>query len=145
MTFLLGESGLKTLTSRVSSLHRPMGIRPERQIFGFVTDFRATRRTSGRRGEDLGMARRRERVPPRPRLDYHDPSAGIGGAPPAASALTLRLWLAAAALLACVGGVVLDVVVSGPVWLLVVLALVAVTTIVDLFVIERRRRGGEAG
>jgi hypothetical protein len=26
--------------------------------------------------------------------DYHDPTAGIGGAPPARSALTLRLWLA---------------------------------------------------
>jgi hypothetical protein len=136
---------MKTLTSRVSSLHRPRGIRPERQIFGLAADLGATRRTSGRRGEDLGVGRGRERVPPRPRLDYHDPSAGIGGAPPAASALTLRLWLAAAALLACVAGIVLDVVISGPVWLIVVLALVAVTTIVDLFVIERRRRGGEAG
>ena len=26
--------------------------------------------------------------------NYHDPTAGIGGAPPARSALTLRLWLA---------------------------------------------------
>lgn len=26
--------------------------------------------------------------------DYHDPTAGIGGASPARSALTLRLWLA---------------------------------------------------
>jgi hypothetical protein len=26
--------------------------------------------------------------------DYHDPTGGIGGYPPARSALTLRLWLA---------------------------------------------------
>jgi Family of unknown function (DUF6343) len=91
------------------------------------------------------MRVRRERVPPRPRLDYHDPSAGIGGAPPAASALTLRLWLAAAALVACLAGIVLTIVISGPVWLVVVLALVAVTTIVDLVVIERRKRSEEAG
>jgi hypothetical protein len=91
------------------------------------------------------MRTRRERVPPRPRLDYHDPSAGIGGAPPAASALTLRLWLAGAALAACVAGIVLTVVINGPAWLVVVLALVAVTTMVDLVVIERRRRSGEAG
>jgi hypothetical protein len=40
---------------------------------------------------------------------------------------------------------VLTIVISGPVWLVVVLALVAVTTIVDLVVIERRKRSEEAG
>jgi hypothetical protein len=94
---------------------------------------------------DTGMRVRRERVPPRPRLDYHDPTAGIGGAAPAASALTLRLWLAGAALAGCLAGIVLTVVVSGPLWLIVVLAVAGVSTVVDLIVIERRRRGGEAG
>jgi hypothetical protein len=91
------------------------------------------------------MRVRRERVPPRPRLDYHDPSAGFGGAAPAASALTLRLWLAAGALCCCLAGIVLTVAVSGPLWLIVVLALAALTAIVDLLVIVRRKRGGELG
>lgn len=84
-------------------------------------------------------------MPPRPRLDYHDPTAGIGGSAPAASALTLRLWLAAAALLASVTGIVLTLALSGPVWLVVVLALVGLTTVGDLVVIVRRKRAGEAG
>lgn len=91
------------------------------------------------------MRVRRERVPPRPRLDYHDPTAGIGGAAPAASALTLRLWLAAAALAGCVAGVVLTAVVGGPVWLIVVLALAGASAVADLMVIRHRQRGGEAG
>jgi hypothetical protein len=91
------------------------------------------------------MRMRREQVPPKPRLDYHDPSAGIGGAAPAASALTLRLWLAGTALAGCVVGIVLSIVRSGPLWLVVVLGLAAISTVVDLVVIERRRRAGEAG
>jgi hypothetical protein len=91
------------------------------------------------------MRVRRERVPPTPRLDYHDPTAGIGGAAPAASALTLRLLLAGAALLGCVAGVVLTAMVGGPVWLIVVLALAAASAIADLAVIRSRKRGGEAG
>jgi hypothetical protein len=91
------------------------------------------------------MRVRRERVPPQPRLDYHDPTAGIGGAAPAASALTLRLWLALAALAGCVVGIVLTVVRDGPVWLIVALALLAVTALVDVRVIARRKRRGEAG
>jgi hypothetical protein len=91
------------------------------------------------------MRVRRERVPPAPRLDYHDPTAGIGGAAPAASALTLRLWLALAALAVCAAGIVLTAVRSGPVWLIVVLALLAVSTLADLRVIVRRKRRGEAG
>jgi hypothetical protein len=88
---------------------------------------------------------RRERVPPRPRLDHHDPLAGVGGAPPAASALTLRLWLAGLALLCCVAGAVLTVVVHGPVWLVILLLVVGLTAVVDLAVVERRRRAGEGG
>jgi hypothetical protein len=75
-----------------------------------------------------------------PRLDYHDPTAGIGGSPPAASALTLRVWLASGALAVCVAGVVLSAVVGGPAVLVALLAVVAVTAIVDLIVIARRRR-----
>jgi len=35
--------------------------------------------------------------------DYHDPTAGFGGAPPARSALTLRAVLAAFGLVFCTG------------------------------------------
>jgi predicted MFS family arabinose efflux permease len=75
-----------------------------------------------------------------PPLDYHDPTAGIGGAPPAVSALVLRAWLAGGALGACVGGIMLTAVLSGPVALIVVLAVVSVTAIIDLVVVDRRRR-----
>lgn len=88
---------------------------------------------------------RRERVPPSPRLDYHDPTAGLGGAAPAASALTLRLWLAAAAVAGCVASIVLTVIVGGHRWLVVVLALAGLTAVADLAVIARRKRAGEAG
>jgi hypothetical protein len=91
------------------------------------------------------MRVRRERVPSAPRLDYHDPTAGLGGAAPAASALTLRVWLAAVALFGCLAGIVLTLVRDGPWWLVVVLALFAVSTIADLVVIARRKRAGEAG
>jgi hypothetical protein len=85
------------------------------------------------------MRRRHEQARRDPRLDYHDPTAGLGGAPPAASALTLRAWLAGIALLACVGGIIATVVVDGPVALIVVLAIVAATTIADLMIIRGRR------
>jgi hypothetical protein len=91
------------------------------------------------------MRTRRERVPPKPRLDVHDPTAGIGGAAPAASALTLRLWLAGAAIAGCVAGIILTIVVSGPVALIVVLAVVALTAIADVVVVASRKRRGEAG
>jgi hypothetical protein len=38
--------------------------------------------------------------------DYHDPTAGIGGAPQAYSALTLRLVLASFGLVVCGSGAV---------------------------------------
>ncbi|HEX3823904.1 MAG TPA: hypothetical protein VHV79_05535 [Mycobacteriales bacterium] len=88
---------------------------------------------------------RRERVPPQPRFDLHDPTAGIGGAAPAASALTLRLWLAGAAIVGSVVGVVLTVVLRGPVALIVVLAVIGCTAVVDLCVVATRLHRGEAG
>jgi hypothetical protein len=91
------------------------------------------------------MRVRRERVPPTPRWDLHDPTAGIGGAAPAASALTLRLWLASAAVAGCVVGIVLTAVLSGPSALVVVLAVVAITAVADLIVIARRKHRGEFG
>jgi hypothetical protein len=79
------------------------------------------------------------------RLDYHDPTAGVGGAPPAASALTLRLLLAGLALACCVAGIVLVVVLDGSIVLVVVLTVVALTAFVDALDIVARKRGGEPG
>lgn len=85
--------------------------------------------------------RRRERGRP----DHHDPTAGIGGAPPAYSALTLRLVLATFGLLFC-GGLALALwAVSAPAPLVAVLALLAVVAVVDLVVVARRKRRGEPG
>jgi hypothetical protein len=92
-------------------------------------------------GSGSDRSRRPEREP---RLDYHDPTAGIDGAPPAASALTLRVWLAGMALVACVAGAIATVVVGGPVAFVVVLGVVAVTAVADLLVIWRRRRDDAA-
>jgi hypothetical protein len=75
---------------------------------------------------------------------YHDPTAGVGGAPPARSALTLRAVLAGFGLVFCAvaAGLCLaaGVVVLG--WVLVALALVA---LVDLVVVANRKRRGEPG
>jgi hypothetical protein len=79
------------------------------------------------------------------RLDYHDPTAGIGGAPPAASALTLRFVLAGLALVCCVVGIVLVVVLGGSIVLVVILAALAMTAIADAAVILTRKRRGEPG
>jgi Flp pilus assembly protein TadB len=75
-----------------------------------------------------------------PPLDYHDPTAGIGGAPPAASALTLRTWLAALTLAGCVAGVVATAVAGGHPAIVVLLAVAGLTALIDLVVIGRRRR-----
>ena len=45
------------------------------------------------------------------REDYHDPTAGIVGLPPARSALTVRLILATVGLLGCTAGAVVFLVV----------------------------------
>jgi Family of unknown function (DUF6343) len=81
----------------------------------------------------------------RAREDYHDPTAGIGGAPPTRSALTLRLILAAFGLLACTAGaVVFLVVVSQPV-IAGIWAFFAATAIADMAVVARRKLRGEPG
>jgi hypothetical protein len=81
----------------------------------------------------------------RAREDYHDPTAGVGGAPPALSALTPRLALAAFGLLACTAGaVVFLVVVSQPVSA-GIFAFFAAVALVDLAVVTRRKLRGEPG
>jgi hypothetical protein len=76
---------------------------------------------------------------------YHDPIAGVGGAAPARSALTLRLWLALFGLVTCTGFSIWLAVLRAPAALVVVLALLAVVALVDIGVIVRRKRRGEPG
>jgi hypothetical protein len=81
----------------------------------------------------------------RAREDYHDPTAGIGGAPPARSALTLRLILAIFGLLGCTAGaVVFLVVVSQPV-ISALWAFFAAVALADIAVVTRRKLRGEPG
>jgi hypothetical protein len=78
--------------------------------------------------------------------DHHDPTAGFAGAPPARSALTLRLILAIFGLVVCVaGGFLLLAVDAVPVWLSVVLFVFAAVAAVDIAVIIRRKARGEPG
>jgi hypothetical protein len=77
--------------------------------------------------------------------DYHDPLAGFAGAPPAYSALTLRLVLAVFGLVTCTAGAVIFSVVSAPVVLVIALVVLAVVAVLDIIVILRRRRRGEPG
>jgi hypothetical protein len=76
--------------------------------------------------------------------DYHDPTAGFGGAPPARSALTLRAVLAAFGLVFCAGAAWISFAAG---WSLSgwVLAVVAVIAVVDLAVVLNRKRRGEPG
>jgi hypothetical protein len=72
-------------------------------------------------------------------FDYHDPTAGIGGAPPARSALGLRLVLASFGVVVCSAGAVAFAAVDKPV-LVVVVAVLAAVAIVDIAVVIRRLR-----
>lgn len=84
-------------------------------------------------------------APDRGRDDYHDPTAGIGGAPPARSALTLRLILASWGFLLCAAGAAaLLIVVNAPIPAAVAAFLAAVAAI-DCAVVARRKRHGEPG
>jgi hypothetical protein len=81
----------------------------------------------------------------RAREDYHDPTAGIGGAPPARSALTLRLVLAGWGFVICgVAAAAFLTVVTAPVPAAVAAFLAAVAA-VDIAVVARRKRRGEPG
>jgi membrane protein implicated in regulation of membrane protease activity len=77
--------------------------------------------------------------------DHHDPTAGFGGAPPAQSALTLRLVLAAVGLVVCTAGGVVALLAGAPTWFPVVLFVLAAVALVDLVVVARRKLRGEPG
>ena len=77
--------------------------------------------------------------------DHHDPTAGIGGAAPAQSALTLRLVLAVFGVVVCVAGGILFLAAGLPVWTAVLLFVAAAVALVDIGVIVRRKARGEPG
>lgn len=76
--------------------------------------------------------------------DYHDPTAGFGGAAPTRSALTLRLVLAAFGLVFCTGAAVFAFV-TGIDWLGGVMVALALIAAVDLGWVAHRKRRGEPG
>jgi membrane protein implicated in regulation of membrane protease activity len=77
--------------------------------------------------------------------DHHDPTAGFGGAPPAQSALTLRLVLATFGALVCLAGGIVALVAGTPLWFPVVLFVLAAVALIDLGVVARRKLRGEPG
>jgi membrane protein implicated in regulation of membrane protease activity len=77
--------------------------------------------------------------------DYHDPTAGLGGAAPAQSALTLRLVLAVFGLVVCVAGGIGFLAAGLPVWAAVVLFVLGAVALVDIGVVVRRKARGEPG
>ncbi|AUS78013.1 hypothetical protein C1701_06080 [Actinoalloteichus sp. AHMU CJ021] len=95
--------------------------------------------------DDDGSRKRRTREEyERGLYDYHDPTGGFGGAAPARSALTLRLWLAGFGVLFCgVVGVLL--LLNGFVAFGVVLVVLAVVAVVDFGWVLHRKRRGEPG
>jgi hypothetical protein len=79
------------------------------------------------------------------RDDFHDPTAGLGGAPPARSALILRLILALFGAVVCAAGAVLFVTVADAPGLTAVLVVCALIGVVDAVVVVRRKQRGEPG
>jgi hypothetical protein len=102
---------------------------------------RADGSTPPARDPAASHAAHRERTPGGP--GYHDPTAGIGGAAPARSALTLRLILASFGLVVCTVGAVLLAVAGVPSPWVVVFAVLALVAAIDIVVIARRKRRGE--
>lgn len=76
--------------------------------------------------------------------DYHDPTGRFAGYPPARSALTLRLWLAAFGLLMFAGATVISVL-GDRTWLAVLFGTLAVLATVNLAWVAHRKRRGEPG
>jgi hypothetical protein len=81
----------------------------------------------------------------RAREDYHDPTAGFGGAAPARSALTLRLVLATFGLIVCALGTAAFVILADEPVLAGILAFLAAVAVADLVVVTRRKLRGEPG
>jgi len=77
--------------------------------------------------------------------DHHYPTAGFAGAPPAQSALTLRLILALFGLVVCLAGGIGWLATDLPAWPGVALLVFAVVAAVDIVVILRRKARGEPG
>ncbi len=80
--------------------------------------------------------------------DYHDPTAGIGGAAPARSALTVRLILAGFGVVVfALGalGALASAAVAGRSGFAVVLAVLAAVAAIDFVVVVHRKRRGEPG
>ncbi|HSU34980.1 MAG TPA: hypothetical protein VLJ88_04910 [Propionibacteriaceae bacterium] len=88
----------------------------------------------------VGRERYRKGLP-----GYHDPTAGIGGAPPALSALTLRLCLAVFGVLTCTGLAIWLYVRDVPIGFVLLLVLLVAAGVIDIAVIVRRKRRGEPG
>ena len=76
---------------------------------------------------------------------YHDPIAGIGGAAPARSALTLRLYLALFGLISCAALAIVLYAIDAPTGFVVVLGVLAATAVLDIAAVVRRKRRGEPG
>ena len=76
---------------------------------------------------------------------YHDPTSGIGGAVPAVSALTLRLWLAVFGFVTCTASAIWAYLINAPIGFAIVLLALAAVAVIDIAVILRRKRRGEPG
>jgi hypothetical protein len=83
--------------------------------------------------------------PDRGREDFHDPAARFAGAPPARSALTLRLILAGIAVLVGVAAAIVVAVTGGSAVALGLLAAFAAVSAADLAVVALRKARGEPG
>lgn len=74
------------------------------------------------------------------RDDYHDPTAGWAGAPPARSALTLRLLLALFGFVTCAAAAVAFVTIVDEPAFAAALAVLALIAFVDAVVVVTRKR-----
>lgn len=79
------------------------------------------------------------------RPDHHDPTAGVGGAPPAQSALSLRLVLALFGVAVCAVLAAVAAEMNAPTALIAVTAALALAAAVDAVVVVRRKLAGEPG
>lgn len=77
--------------------------------------------------------------------DHHDPTAGVAGAAPALSALTLRIFLSALGVLCGIGVIVLALTAIQETPLLIGGIALAVLATINLLVVARRKSRGEPG
>jgi hypothetical protein len=98
-----------------------------------------------RRGTRQARTEARQAREQRAREDYHDPTAGFAGAPPARSALTLRLVLAVFGLVSCGLGAAAFLILADVPVIAGVLAFLAAVAMADIVVVARRKLRGEPG